>query len=84
MSTSLYWRPVPQDTPPARDLPYDLKKAISQRFWGHDGSLYGDEVELTQAHVMYLEGLRDAGVDGAADLIAAIRAHGAIELWIAG
>lgn len=83
MSSSLYWRPAPKNVPPARDLPESLKKRISQRLWGHDGSLNGDEIEIGKEMLPYLEGLDDAGAEGAADLIAAINAHGRVLLWIA-
>lgn len=84
MSSTLYWRPAPKDVPAPRDLPTGLKWALARRLWGHDGSLNGDEIELDEAIVPYLEGLADGGVEGAADLIAALRAHGTVLLWIAG
>lgn len=83
MSTSMYWRPVPKEPRPA-ELPYDLKRAIAQRLWGHDGSLWGEATEIDRSILPYLEGLRDAGVDGAAELIAAIQQHDKVEVWIAG
>ena len=83
MSSSLYWCPVPKPDP-ERTLDFDLKKKIAPRLWGHDGSIHGNKVEVGPAMVPYLEGLADCGVDGAADLIAAIHAHGAVELWIGG
>lgn len=84
MSTSLYWRPAPKDVPPADTLPSELKKALARRYWDHDGSMWADEREFDSADVPYLEGLRDAGLDGAAELIAAIKKHGRVEVWIAG
>jgi hypothetical protein len=80
----MYWRPAPKDVPPVEELPYQLKKAVAQRLWGHDGSLYGDAVMIGKSMVDYLEGLADAGIDGAADLIAAINEHGAVVIWISG
>lgn len=84
MSSSMYWRPAPKEEPPANDLPYALKRAVAQRFWHHDGSLYGDDYELGKEDVSYLEGLADAGIDGAAELIEAIRQHGRVLVWIGG
>lgn len=82
MSTNLYWLPAPTNPPKPRELPFQLKKALADRFWGHDGSLYGSPVTLGQEYTLYVDGLADAGVEGAADLLAAIRAHGAVQLWI--
>lgn len=83
MTTTMYWRPAPKETPPAHDLPDTLKRILARRYWDHDGSLYGGEVGLgTVADRTYLEGLRDAGVTGAAALLAAVIEHGAVELWI--
>ncbi len=48
MTTTLYWRPTPKDQPAATDLPYPLKRPLAQRYWNHDGSLYGDAIELTR------------------------------------
>lgn len=84
MSSTLYWRPAPKDVPPAESLPFELKKAIARRLWDHDGSLHGDEVTIGSDMVPYLEGLEDAGVDGAVELIKAIRDHGSVLLWIGG
>jgi hypothetical protein len=87
MSSSLYWRPVPREVPPANSLPYGLKKALARRYWDHDGSLNGDMIEISEADVPYLEGIRDAASgevsEGAAGLIEAIREYGAVEIWIA-
>lgn len=82
MSSTLYWRPAPKDVPPAESLPFELKKAIARRFWDHDGSLHGEEIEVDTEGVPYLEGLSDAGVDGADELLQAIREHGRVLLWI--
>lgn len=82
MSTNLYWRPAPREVPAPRDLPEGLKKAIANRLWAHDGSLFGHEIELDERVVPYLDGLSDGSVDGADDLIGAIRAHGKVLVWI--
>lgn len=82
MSSSLYWRAAPKALPPKHDLPSELKYAIARRFWGHDGSLYGDEIEMDKSSIGYLEGLVDGGVDGAQELIDAIRKETVVQLWI--
>lgn len=81
MSLSMHWRPVqPGNEWPS--LPYALKRAVAQRLWHHDGSLSGAEVEVGAEFVPYLNGLEDAGVDGATELIEAIRKHGKVGIWI--
>jgi hypothetical protein len=80
MSFNLYWRPVKPTT--AKSLPRDLKKPLAKRFFDSDGSLKGGPVTLTDKDSDYLEGLADAGVDGAEELIEAIRRHGAVEVYI--
>lgn len=85
MSFSLYYRPVPKEIPPPRDLPVGLKYVIAPRWFDHDGSLRGRCV-LDKRHVPYLEGIADANrgeaSQGAAELVGAIGEHGAVELWI--
>lgn len=39
-------------------------------------------MEVGKEFVWYLEGLADCGVEGADDLIAAIRTHGSVIVWI--
>lgn len=82
MSSSLYWRPAPKDEPPANHLPSGLKYAIARRLWDHDGSLWGDEIEVGKEMIPYLEGLQDGNVEGASELIEAIREHGSVLIWI--
>lgn len=62
-------------------LPYELKRTLSRKLWDTDGSCGGGNASMTEADIPYLEGLRDAGVKGAADLIEILRKHGAILLW---
>lgn len=66
MSFGLYWRPVPKEVPPARDLPVALKYVVSRRYWDHDGSLRGHTL-LSKADLPYLEGIRDGGQPEAAE-----------------
>lgn len=84
MSSNLYWRPVP--VPPREgDLPFALKKVLARKLWDHDGSLSSDPAELDRddpALVGYLQGLRDAAVEGADVLLAAVQEHGRVEVWI--
>jgi hypothetical protein len=83
VSSNLYWRQA-EPPPPSNLLPYGLKKAISQRFWSHDGSLHGEEVLITIDDMPYFEGLADAGVDGAASLVEVIQEKDRILIWIGG
>ncbi len=83
VTTTMYWRPAPKDVPPGHGLPDSLKRIIADRLWNHDGTLHAETAQLgTQSDLAYLEGLRDAGVDGADELLSAIRNHGLIEVWI--
>ena len=84
MSTDLYWMPSPKESPPPEVLDTDLKRILARRLWNHDGSLHGEAREVTSALIPYLEGLADGGVDGAAELIAAIREHHTVLIWIEG
>jgi hypothetical protein len=79
MSTSLYWRPVPKDPPPY-EVPDDIEDALRRRYWETDGTSHSEPAELDSHDVLWLEGLRDAGLEGANELIAAIREHGTIRL----
>ncbi len=79
MSSTLVWRPVvPIDS---HDLPFALKKTLSRRLWDTDGSCGHGEASMTADDIPYLEGLRDAHVEGADELIKIILKYGAIILW---
>lgn len=79
MSSTLLWRPVmPVE---GFSLPYELKKTLSRRLWDTDGSIGGGEASMTEDDIPYLEGLRDAGVRGAEELIEVLRKHSLIVLW---
>lgn len=78
MSSSLMWRPVDKT---AHNLPDQLKRTLSRKLWDTDGSCGHGEATMTHADIPYLEGLRDAGVKGADDLIKIIEEHEAVILW---
>lgn len=82
MSSSMYWRPAPKEVPPPNELSYELKKAVARRWWDHDGSLNGGEIEIGRGHLNYLQVLADGGVEGADDLIKAVEEHGNVLVWI--
>lgn len=79
MSSTLMWRPA--DPIVGEPLSFALKKTISRKLWGTDGSTGGGEAMLTINDAAYVEGLRDAGVDGADKLLAILNEHHAIILW---
>jgi hypothetical protein len=81
VSTSLYWRPVPKDPPPY-DVPEDVEGALRRRYWETwpDMGPRSEPREMGETDIAWLEGLRDAGLEGADELIAAIREHGTIRL----
>lgn len=82
MSSSLYFRVLPADKPP---LSCAIQKLLGRRFWGHDGSLSGDPVQLSSSDLAYLRGLADAGDKvvsaDAKRLIDAIEKHDEVELY---
>lgn len=81
MSASLHWRPIPQD-PPENDLPPSLRHAITRNVQGSEYDFWRDGVCYTRNDLPYFYGLRDGGVEGAAELIELIRKHGEVELYL--
>lgn len=73
MSMGLYWKPEKNND---KRLPDDLKRALQKRY---DTPLL--DHCLDDSDLSYLEGLRDAGVKGAQELINAIEKHGRIEIY---
>ena len=82
MSTSLYFRPVVDEN--GETLSFALKKALSQKYWEHDGSLGGNWVKLSNSDISFLEGVNAGGVSDAKVLIAEIIKHGQIEVALIG
>lgn len=79
----MYWRPV-FPRPEGEYVDDDLRYALARRLWDQDGSLSTQSHELDKGDLPYLEGLRDGRVEGAQEIIDAIRKHGTIEVWISG
>jgi hypothetical protein len=77
----MHWRPS-QPRPLSEGLAYELKRVMARRYWGHDGSLNGEEIEFDEETIPYLYGLIDAGIDGAEELRAAIVKHKRVVVWI--
>lgn len=75
MSTNLYYEPVAPVTAPT--LPTAMKWALEKRYGGSF-----DEI-MDIGDMSYIEGLRDAGCDGAEGLITAIGTHGSVRVWVA-
>ena len=74
MSANLMWEPAKRK---AKSLPDALKFVLRDKCGlNNDRHTYGTE-ELS-----YLMGLRDAGIDGAAELIKAIEQHESVEVWL--
>ena len=82
MSTSLYFRPAVSDN--GEDLSFELKKAISQKYWQHDGSLGGEWIILDDSDISFLEGVEAGGISDARVLIASIMKHDQIEIALIG
>ncbi len=71
MSSSCYWEPAFR---PTKRLSDAMKYALRKRF--------GEpvHVQMSEQHVSYLNGLADAGIEGAEDLIAAIEKYTCISV----
>ncbi|MGW5354172.1 hypothetical protein ACWERV_27080 [Streptomyces sp. NPDC004031] len=84
MPRRLYWRPG--SPRPRHELPDALKRAIAPWLWGHDGGgRDSEECHLTRDDIDKLQGFADQGVEGAKELIAAIRENdGGVVVWISG
>lgn len=81
MSTSLMWKPATQAE---GDLPDELKRVLSRKLWDTDGSCGAGNRTLSYEDISHLEGLKDDGVNGAAELIELIYKHNEIILWHEG
>lgn len=69
MSSTLYWAPIPD----GKYLPDELKRILSKAF-----SL---PRVFTFSDIPYLEGLRDAEIKGASELIDHIRKYEEVKVW---
>ena len=78
MSSTLMWKPNERE---GSALSYDLKIILSRKVWGTDGSTGGDYVVIGSEYIGYLDGLDDAGVKGASELLKAIKEHGEVVIW---
>lgn len=78
MSTNLMWKPKTQSN---GSLSKQLKKVISRRLWNTDGSCGGGVATVNETDIEYLNGLLDAGIEDAEELIDLINQYGEIELW---
>lgn len=74
MSSSLRWKP---EQKPRGSLSTAVKFALRKR----TGGQLNDEIVLTAADIPYFEGLRDADVEGAEEVIKLIELHGKIFVW---
>ncbi len=74
MSITLMWKPITKES---RSLPDGLKRAISRRLFETDGIAV-----MRESDIPYLEGLRDAGINEAEELIDIILKHEHIEIFL--
>lgn len=74
MSVNLYWKPVIDE---ANDLPTGLKWILEKRF----GILGTTGITLSYQNIEYLNGLVDADVKGAKDLIDAIEQYNEVIIF---
>lgn len=72
MSSNIYWRPiVPIE---GHRLPFALKSVLRKKFG------YPIQGVLQASDLGYIEGLKDAGIEGAEQLIEAVEKHQMIEV----
>ncbi len=71
MSATLKWRPIDS----GRVLPYPLRAVMEKRFssW---------PLRVGECWKSYFEGLADAGIEGAAEVLGLLAIHEEIELWL--
>lgn len=81
MGVNLYWRPVIKRIDKHRSLPDALKRILARRYFDQDGTLSTDWLETQDMD--YLQGVADAGVEGAEELLKAIEKYGSVEIRIA-
>ncbi len=76
MSATLFWKPVSKES---TSLPDRLKHVLlrSERC-----RCLSTAILLRRGHEDYFQGLRDAGVEGASEILQAIETHGTIEIWL--
>lgn len=74
MSGSLHWEPALSNAEPVTKAGSIIRDILSAR--------YGMPARLDAGDIDYLRGIRDTGLDGAAELIALIERHGAIVVSI--
>lgn len=84
MSTSLYWRPLPQE-PKERSI-YNLKWALAKKLGEYDGSVSENLGTVDGSLIPFLEGILAAGdkdmAEDAQNLIDAINQYGKVQLLI--
>lgn len=84
MSTSLYWRLIPEE-PKEHSIGY-LKYVLAQRIWGEDGSCGQSPARVGADLIDFLEGIVAAADEDTAknaqNLINAIQKYGEVELLI--
>ena len=90
MSATGVWRPAPiVKTPPGGTFDLPLRNIMRERFdlpvgdsYEEPGRVGGRLIESTESNRAWLQGLVDAGVEEADELLEALRKHGRIEVWL--
>lgn len=78
MSATLMWEPKKRK---AQSLP-DALKFILRDSLGAGMGWQGGRITFNHSNDAYLRGLRDAGIEGAQELLDAIEQHEEVELWL--
>jgi hypothetical protein len=74
MSGTLMWESTERKS---KSLPYALRRVLQKNLLC-DAS----RVTLSKLDIPYLEGLEDADIDGAGELIEAIENHNEVDIWV--
>lgn len=85
MSSTMRWEPAPAVH--GQRLSSTFKLLVSDRWFGHDGSLGSGEIILDRQDVAFLEGIIWASNnieirEDARTLVDRINEHGAVRVWI--
>lgn len=80
-------RPVPPEPPPGTPVPYGLTDLLVDGLWelSSRSEIWRSPQQLSWNDLYtrgFLEALAAARIEGAAELVQAVKTHGTVEVWI--